>query len=127
MGEQSEPQNSSTSWLFATNFIVGQFNCVHLLFVEREIRVIPRSLSPRNYHYYLAQPRLVYRLLTNELLSRPSSENERELAERRSRTLPVTNLISTAYATCPSDYKRAVRALHCDNSSLFQTPIILGL
>jgi hypothetical protein len=37
----------STSWLFATNFIVllvGQFNCVRLLFVEREIR----APSPRN-------------------------------------------------------------------------------
>jgi len=38
MGEQSEPQSSSTSWLFVTNFIIREFNCVRLLFIEREIK-----------------------------------------------------------------------------------------
>jgi len=74
MGERSEPQNSSTSCLFAQYLLptlvllVGQFNCVRLLFFEREIR----APSPRNCHY-LAQPRL-----TNELWSRPSSHGLRE-------------------------------------------------
>ena len=75
MGERSEPQNSSTSCLFAQYLLptlvllVGQFNCVRLLFVEREIR----APNPRNCHS-LAQSRL-----TNELLSRPSSEKMRTL------------------------------------------------
>jgi hypothetical protein len=59
MGERWESQSSSTTWLFATDFIVG--NSIARVFVvrrfEREIRVIPGTPSPRNCHY-LAQPQL---------------------------------------------------------------------